>query len=119
MPTLSSYLLLPCTKAESNLKEVELATYADSGSRRSKKVIIQVIFKESKASMKLKLRRETYSTIYSSEVGTEDGVRPERTRARAFKLGLHQSFLPHSLPILIQREHKSAHSSLMDGVCYK
>ena len=79
----------------------------------------QVTKEESKASEELKLGRETYSTIYSSEVGTEDGVRPERTRARAFKLGLHQSFLPHSLPILIQRELKSEHFSLMDGVCYK
>ena len=57
--------------------------------------------------------------IYPSKVGTKDGVRSERTWARSFKLGLHQSFSPHPLPILIQRELKSEHFSLVDGVYYK
>ena len=84
-----------------------------------KKAIKQVTNVENKASEKLKLRQETYSKIYSSEVDTKYGERPERTRARSFKLGLHQSFSPHSLPILIQRDFKSELFSQLNGVCYK
>jgi len=118
MPTAIELLAPTVYLDRSNLKYVELANYADSKSRRSKKVIEQVTKAESKASEKLKLRQGTYSKIYSSEVDTKYGVRPRELESAPLAW-FAPKLSPHSLPILIQREYKSEHSSLMDSVCYK
>jgi len=61
------------------------------------------------------LRQGTYSKIYSSEVDTKYGVRLRELESAPLAW-FAPKLSPHSLPILIQREYKSEHSSLMDSV---
>ena len=82
--------------------QVELATYTDLGSHRSKKVIKQVTKAESKASEKLKLRRGTYSKDIFLRGGYK--IRSKTEELESAPLAWFAPKLsPHSLPILIQR----------------